>query len=332
MSFSLNTPILDMSSEEYHSTEGTWSSSQLKTIIEDLETFHKKYVTKEIERVSIPAFDVGTYFHTGVLEPHKLKKECAIYPGKQRRGAAWEKFQRIHKGKALLTQDNAAQGDRLIKVVKNSPVAMSYVRRGTPEVSMFVVLAVDPISGRVFAPHQELELSREGWVSFKGKHPKNLVELTLKVRADSIDLTDYSFVLDLKSMGENAKNERDCKQSVSNYSYDLSAALYLDIFSAGLEHTVGKFVWAFGSKSYHNSKTWSASQKNILIGRMKWWTAVVELARGIESDWEFSDEEGILEPNPYEEHWLTKTIQPLSSPIPKKKKPKTEKSIYSDLL
>lgn len=308
-----------MSSAKYHATQGTWSSSQLKALIEDEsgELFYKKYISKELEREESGAFDVGTYFHTGILEPHLLKKECAIYPGNRKVGKAWEKFQRIHKGKALLTKSQEEVGEGLIKCVKDSPIAMKTLKKGTAEVSMFVELAVEPDAenGRIFCPSRGWILTPTGWEKFKGKLPKNLVHIVMKVRADKIVLEE-GLITDLKSMTENAKKKHDVQQSVSNYCYDLSAALYLDVFSAGLGKMMKEFRWIFASKKFHNSKTWKADQDNILIGRSKWSWAVRKLAEGIATDWQFEDSLGILGPNNYEREWLNKN----------------EKSAYSDLL
>ena len=101
MSQNCNTLLLDLPSDEYHGTPDTWSSSNLKTANEDMETFIKKYVTKEIPREHINAFDIGTYFHTSILEPHKLDEECAVW-GNQRRGKEWEEFQEKNKHKAII--------------------------------------------------------------------------------------------------------------------------------------------------------------------------------------------------------------------------------------
>ena len=80
----LNRLIRDMSSADYHNVVGTWSSSQLKDLIDDEDIFIRKYVKREIEKAESEAFDTGTYFHTGCLEPHKVVKEVAIFPGKTR--------------------------------------------------------------------------------------------------------------------------------------------------------------------------------------------------------------------------------------------------------
>lgn len=295
----LNKLIYDMESNDYHSTPGTYSSSQFKDCLDDMEIFYKKHILKEGKKLSTNAFDVGTYFHTGVLEPEKLKTECAVYQGKVRRGKEWDKFVKNSKGKLVLTKSHADQGDKLVKIVQESPVAMSYVNRGTPEVSVFLQLAVS--NGEIYAPFQKLILGREGWEKFTGKIPKDAVILIVKTRADSLG---DDFILDLKSTTGNAKSERSLRNSVSKYNYDLSASLYLDVFSAVLKKPMSKFIWTFASKDYYNSRSYKASPTNILIGRAKWRKAVLRIAEGILNDWEFSDHMGILEPNAYELEYI----------------------------
>ncbi len=77
--------IHDLSSDEYHATPGTYSSSQFKDLLDDEEIFINKYIKKTIEKEDVPAFGTGNYFHTGVLEPHKLKSEYVVFQGKVRR-------------------------------------------------------------------------------------------------------------------------------------------------------------------------------------------------------------------------------------------------------
>lgn len=296
----LHTLIYDMSSVEYHSTPNTYSSSQFKDCLEDEELFYKKHIEKSIERESIGAFDVGTYFHTGVLEPHKIKEECAVYPGKIRRGDKWDVFLKKHKGKAILTQSQKDQAERLISTIESSPVAMGFIKRGKPEVSAFLELLVG--GGEIYAPAKKLILTSGGWQKFSGKIPvKNCTQMIVKVRADSLG---SDFVLDLKSTTGNAKSEKQMRDKISYYNYDLSCSLYLDVFSAVTMTNYKKFIWSFASKDFHNSRSYLASQNNMLVGRAKYRKALLKIAEGLSSNWVFSDELGILEPNHYELEYI----------------------------
>lgn len=291
--------IKDLSSEDYHGIPNVFSSSQIKDALDDIELFYKKHITKAIERVETPAFDIGTYFHTAILEPHKVEKECVVFRG-IRRGRAWEDFKVTHAGKAIITDSEFRQAEGIIEAVKNSPVAMNRIRRGEPEVSGFLELVVD--GGQIYAKNKKMILGPFGWeLPSYSPDLKRSVTIGVKVRAD---LLGEDFILDLKSTTGNAKSEFQMRQSVSKYNYDLSAALYLDVFSALLNKPMTDFVWTFASKDSFNSKSYLASADNIRVGRAKWKKAVLNIAKAIKDNWEFEDRLGILEPQTFELEYL----------------------------
>lgn len=65
--------------ETYHAANGI-SSSQIKDARISLLLFHKKHVTKEIERVQTKAFSLGSLLHALALEPETVEKEFSIEP------------------------------------------------------------------------------------------------------------------------------------------------------------------------------------------------------------------------------------------------------------
>lgn len=285
----------ELSSEQYHGIAGVYSSSQLKDC-EDPEYFHKKYISKEVEKVHIPAFDVGTYFHTALLEPDKLQTECAVFTG-IRRGGAWDAFQAANAGKAIITDSEYKVALGLIKAVQDSPVSMGRLKRGDPEVSAFIKLKV--LGTSVYAVTWGKVLGKYGWED--SKIPAKGVEVWVKVRAD---LLGEDFILDLKSTTGNCKDGNALRKKVADLQYDLSASLYLDIFSAAKQRILSNFIWTFSSKDYFNARSYLASQDMILIGRAKWKKAVIQLAEGIESNWKFEDSMGILTPPAWEYDYL----------------------------
>lgn len=292
----LHKPVKDLLSEHYHGLSGTWSSSQFKDILEDEELFINKYIKKSIERVEREAFDTGTYFHTGTLEPHKISKEIAVYSGKTRYGKAWDAFKAANEGKCVITEAQKAQGDLMIKAVENSPTAMEYLQ-GDPEVSLFVELSI--WGGRVYAPNFGKVLSPNGWEESKSQ-PKDGHNIIVKVRADCLGKT---FVSDLKSTSSNAKNEFEVRSSISRYKYDLSAALYLDVFSL-VHPSVRDFIWIFASKSAQCAQAWRATKSQISVGRAKYTRAMIKLADCAQANWEIVDCLREAEPLPYEMEWL----------------------------
>ncbi len=275
-------------------------------MLEDPEIFHKKYITGEIGRESMPAFDVGTYFHTAILEPHNLEKECIVYPGAKRMGNAWETFKAEHAGKAIITTGDLTKAETLIKAIKESPVAMSYLEGGSAEVSAYLDVWV--LNNNVYCVSDYM--TTEEWphiLTIHGWMPDNIsfdlleefgVKLKLKVRADSIRVGE-GIISDLKSTTGNTKDKHEVESKIANYAYDLSASLYLDVFTAATGQEYKTFAWLFASKDLGNSKTWLASERNIQAGRVKYKRAVVLLAKYISCDWVFSDEAGICEPTFY---------------------------------
>jgi len=298
----LNVPIYDLPSNDYHAISGTYSSSQLKDLLDDEQIFLAKHVHKTVEKLSISAFDVGTYFHTGVLEPHKLKIDCAVFDGKIRRGERWEAFKKKNEGKAIVSPVQISQAEGLIETVKDSPIAMGYIERGTPEVSFFTELIIH--GGEIYSAHRGVMLCPErGWINSVVPKDKKAVRVIIKVRADS---WGDDFILDLKSTTGNARSAFSMRQKISYYQYDLSASLYSDMFAL-FDGVQRKFVWTFASKDFHNSKTYVASMSNMLVGRAKYRKALLKLAECISNKWQLYDELGTLEPLGHELEHIKKS-------------------------
>ena len=292
-----------LSSSEYHSMKGTYSSSQLKTILEDPELFYEKYVNpknKNEEQESISAFDIGTYFHTAILEPHKLQEETAIYP-KIRRGKDWEAFKELHKDKAIITSAELVQAETIVKAVKKSEIANLYLKDSESEVSAFAELFV--YKGFIYSNGRVLTITGWGARNEAGFELARSfgIKLVLKVRADALG---KDFILDLKSTTGNVKNKHLMKTKVSAYSYDLSASLYLDIFTIVTGVRYEKFILCFASKDYGNCQNYILSEKSKKIGRSKYMKAIILLADCIKNDWKFEETLENLEPQFFENEWL----------------------------
>lgn len=311
MGFEINT-LVDgdkLSSEQYHGMEGTYSSSQLKAMLQDPEVFYRKYIAKTEPREENSAFAVGTYFHTSVLEPHKLEKECAVYEGATRRGEAWEKFQQTHKGKAIVNKTEKALAEKLTAAVKESPISMGFLNNSKPEVSAFIQIYVMGDEVFSFRGDKCFNLTSHGWVPTSLEYDEEDIKdfgfkLVLKVRADALGQGD-GVISDLKSTSGNAKKAFEMQSKVSSYQYDLSAALYLDVFTMASGEEYHTFVWIFASKDVGNSASWKASDKSIMVGRAKWKYAVVQLAKYMQNGWNLPDELGTLEAPTYAvEEWL----------------------------
>lgn len=307
----INKLSTSLSNSEYHGMGGTYSSSQLKAIITDPELFYKKYITKELAKEEGSQFDVGTYFHTAILEPHNLEKECAVYPGK-RIGKAWEEFKELHKGKAIITDSDLHKTEGIIKAVKSSPIATKVLDGCNCEVSAFIEIYIMVDDGLIFSikNNQVYYLNFYfGWLITEAIEIETLkefaVKLILKTRADAINLKE-NYIADLKSTSGNCKNEREMRNKISDYDYDLSASLYLDVFALVTGEAYKDFYWIFASKDTLASKTWLASEENVRAGRAKWATAVILIAKYTLKNWKFEDELGVLSPNEWEKEWVNK--------------------------
>lgn len=304
----------DLTSQEYHTLKGTFSSSQLKDMIKDPEYFHRKYIAGTEEREEIDAFNVGTYFHTAVLEPHILEKECAVYTGPIRSGKVWEEFKATNAGKCIITAKELAVVEKLVNAVKSSPVAMGYINESQPEVSAFARLYVmeDEIFARGHDGRMNL-LTSFGWVPSLGDYETEedvvdfATQVVVKVRADIL-CPGRGVIADLKSTTGNAKSTSEMQNKVASYIYDLSASFYLDIFTLVSGEEYSEFIWIFASKDYHNCRSFAASNKNKLVGRAKWRKAVLEIAKYTRNKWKFQDELGVIAPTYYNmSEWLTET-------------------------
>lgn len=301
-----NMVVEDLDSSTYHSLSGSFSSSQLKTINKDVKLFFDKYIAKTTPKEHLNAFDIGTYFHTAILEPHKLLDECAVWQGR-RAGAEWKAFAEANKNKAIITGSEHERITETITVVKASEECMKYIDGYKKEVSAFVYIYV--YGGEVYSvlPDEKLYvLELDGWeISDEDKDEITTfgTKLMLKARADAINFEDR-IISDLKTTSGNTSDKHEMKSKVSNLDYELSAALYADIFTASFGEKYERFVWIFASKDMNIAKPWEATKKNMQVGRAKWRKAVLLLAKYIDQKWEIKEETGYLDPNTFELSWI----------------------------
>jgi hypothetical protein len=114
------------------------------------------------------------------------------------------------------------------------------------------------------------------------------------------------FIFDLKSTTGDCRDAFLISSKISNYSYDLSASLYLDIFSIVTGRDYKSFIFCFASKDVGNTQCYVASKDNVKIGRAKWTKAILKIVENIKNDWKFKEELLIIEPSHYERNWLNK--------------------------
>lgn len=288
----------DLPNSEYHKPlfkkKRYFSSSQLKTMLQDPQLFHSKYILGENEALKqSDALVIGSYYHAGVLEPHLLGEEFAIY-GKVRRGSEWDKFRQANEGKDILTEKNLEVAEALIQTTLKNERVNELLLNGEPEVSFF----------------------------------GNLCGLPAKIRFDFFGFDGYG--LDLKSTGKNARSVYDIQSSVEAFNYDMSAAMYMDLFNVWAEENgarkMTEFFWPFASKTMNNCQVYRAALDSDLIevGRRKYQRAIELIKEHSENNWAFPDTVEELAPIRYvSDNWLTErpkkevTKHPKKQPAPK---------------
>lgn len=302
----------ELSNEDYHSVAEWFSSSQIKEAVGDLRTFHKKYITKEIPQsfstAVMAAMDVGTYYHTAILEPENLDSEFAVWEG-IRKGKAYEEFLEANKGKIVLTAKDMEKAHILVEATKDDSVTMGLLSEGEAELSAF----------------------------------GELDGLSVRVRADWIDM-ERGFILDLKSTTGSVFDDMAIRKKIDTMNYDLSAALYLDTFNAvmeklGYEERLSTFYWSFASKDSRSCQVYKATNEMIAVGRAKYKAGVKNILKGIKKNWKFPPEVLDAAPLPWQRDlWLQKEekkpMQVNTSRTSKKKKvtkKKVEENV-TDLL
>lgn len=224
---------MNVSNKDYHGDKSYLSSSSFKLARKDIKAFHEQYILGKRESIESPQMDLGSYVHSGLLEPEKTEEEFAIFPGMVRRGADWELFKKSLNGKIPLTSKQKEAGDTLIALTRANPTAMKYIENALPEYTYCTVL--------------------NGF--------------NVKVRADALGEVE-PFISDIKTTGSNLDDEA-LQSTIAKYDYDLSAALYVDAF----EEKFGfkpPFYWIFIGTFNKGVVVKKASEKMINNGRRKY--------------------------------------------------------------
>lgn len=266
----------DMDDETYHQQhseeEHFFSSSQLKTMLEDPIRFRDEYILGK--KPATPpalqdAFDVGTLVHTAILEPDKLKGSYVKWEtGGNRTGSVWEEFKAKHKGKLVLNPNMLKQANKCIKNLKASKLCMAQFTDGEAEVSFFV--------------------------EFEG--------LRVKVRTDWLRATSID---DLKTTTGNVRDVVKIKNKVKSLNYDLSAAFYVDVVNYCIDlfeldrPKIETFRWIFGSKDKDSAQVYDG-KAYLAMGRAKYKKAIELIHKHSANGWKFPEEIIDLEPFAYE--------------------------------
>jgi len=263
-----------ISNAQYHALSETpknhhFSSSQLKKLLEDPEKFYRLYVSREeeTENESKNYFDIGSYFHTALLEPHLIKTDYVVFKG-TRAGKMWTAFQEQNPGKTILTTRDHAEAMACVDGVRRSPFCLDLIQHEEAryEVSVFV-----PLHG-----------------------------VRVKVRFDILALMELgseeeSYGGDLKSMAGSCRDRHTMRTALSERNYRLSAALYIDAVNEWIRITkapfkpVTQWYWIFASKKHTNAQTVRMTPRDLEIGRAQYTKALTTLGENNKHGWTFED-------------------------------------------
>lgn len=221
--------MIDTSNAAYHADLSALSSSSLKLLLKDPAAFKLKYIDgiKEKEEYKV-AFEDGTLTHAIILEPETIS-HYAVFPGLRKAGNAWEAFKAENADKICISAAQMLRAEKLYKAHAALDVANSLIRNGFPEHNM------------------------------RGE----LQDLKVKARADYIVPKQY--IVDVKTTSQPSDIDM-FKQTVLDYGYHLSAALYVDIADQvyGVPHV---FYWEVLSKVDNQCHVYKASEETLAAGR-----------------------------------------------------------------
>jgi hypothetical protein len=191
--------IVEISNEDYHAQKEHLSSSNLKTLLKDVEKFYKEKILGEREEVSKSTqanFDDGTLAHTLILEPHLFDEEFVVFDGLRKAGKAWDDFKAANEGsgKILISKAQLRKVKMWVEAYEKLPTAVELVKGGKPELTLF----------------------------------GELQDVPVKVRADYIN-TDKGYIADVKTTS-GLTDVDNFKYTIDSFSYQLSASLYCQMF------------------------------------------------------------------------------------------------------
>lgn len=221
-----------LSNLEYHADTSHLSSSGLKLLLKSTQEFYRKYILGEGANEEKDAFSEGSFVHALILEPETISSAFAIFPGMRKAGAAWDTFKAENTGKILLSAPQVLRCERLAKA------------------HAALQISVDLITGG-FAEHALVT---------------ELLGVKLKMRADYINV-DKAYIVDVKTTSMPSDVEL-FRQTVTQYGYDLSAALYCAIASANFNKDFD-FYFIVLSKADNQCNVYKLSNKSRTQGYAK---------------------------------------------------------------
>ncbi len=225
----MSNAILGSSNADYHANKTHLSSSPLKTILKSPEQFYLEYILGQKENIEKDAFTEGSLVHALILEPEKIQTDYAIFSGLRKQGKLWEAFKAENSHKQCMSASQMLRAEKLVKSYEALPAALQLMRGTQPEHNMV----------------------------------SELLDIPVKARADAINI-EQGYIVDIKTTSMPSDIEF-FKNTVIEYSYQLSAALYRDI----AQQVYGKefeFYWLVLSKADQECHLYKASPTKLAEG------------------------------------------------------------------
>jgi len=133
--------IYDISNDAYHASQGI---SRSRLMLLDKSPYHFWYETLSglaEPKESTPSMNVGSAFHTLLLEPDKFNKEFAIIPKVDRRTKLgkeeYDLFTQKNEGKILLSDDQFFKVEQMVSLISQHDIVTTLLDEAVFEQSIF---------------------------------------------------------------------------------------------------------------------------------------------------------------------------------------------------
>lgn len=265
--FQLKIGLNECTNEEYHGDTRFISSSGLKLLLKDPGEFYEQYILgnrKEYKQSTLNAFDEGSYAHTLILEPSMVDAEYAFFDGWRKAGKEWEQFKLENSGKTLISKPQKVRVEKWVEAYKQRASALELVKGGQAEATVAA--------------------------EFAG--------MKLKARADYINI-EKGYIADVKT----TSGETDVdsfKLTIDKFSYQLSAALYCELFSQFYGKDFDFYFIVLGKRD-NSCEVFKTSKETMEEGRAMVMKAISNYKKCIKDNcWQSPEKYAIIDNEGYE--------------------------------
>jgi exodeoxyribonuclease VIII len=141
MSTKYNDGVYDITNEQYHASEGI---SRSKLMLLDKSPYHFWYETLSglaVKTEATPAMNIGSAFHTMLLEPAKFQMEFAVMPSVDRRTKGgkemYEEFLIHAEGKIILTVEQFSKVSKMVDLISKHEIVTTLLDEAVYEQSIY---------------------------------------------------------------------------------------------------------------------------------------------------------------------------------------------------